>query len=216
MKNYATTTRALCLASLMLASLPLAAQPTINLGPEDGVSFDQIGFDYGNGFAYPFSHWGGMWVAPGTLCESSPIQRGYINVETDRGWVVQNLLVDCQERVLGDDPITAYFQLHDTTDHMTPAEQLGAKVTFTGVAPTILPPTRKRRSISSFLTQRRSPPAAAPKFGSAHCPTLRPRHDIRNGGRIQRIAFPAEPGQCSNGKRAVLPHVDREQSAVPR
>ncbi|MCB1021171.1 MAG: hypothetical protein KDC27_14665 [Acidobacteria bacterium] len=139
MKYHAPTPRAIRLALLMLAALPLAAQPTISLGPEDGISFDQIGFDYGNGFAYPFSHWAGMWVAPGTLCESSPIQRGYINVETDRGWVVQNLLVDCQERALGDDPITAYFQLHDTTDHMTPAEQLGAKVTFSGAPPPLLP-----------------------------------------------------------------------------
>ena len=129
----------LTLAALSAALVPLAnrlpAQPVINLGPDDGIGFDQVGFDFGGGFAYPYSHWGGLWVRPSTLCERTPLRRGFINVETNRGWVVQNLLVDCQEQMFSTDPIAAYFELKDSSDHTTPVEQLTAKVTFSGVPP---------------------------------------------------------------------------------
>jgi len=130
----------LAVCAALLASAPSLSAQTYPLGPEDGISFDQVGFDFGGGFAYPYSAWGGLWIRPSTFCERAPMSRGYINVETDRGWVVQNLLVDCQERLISTDPITAYFELRDPNDHTTPVDEVPARVTYAGIAPAIVPP----------------------------------------------------------------------------
>lgn len=129
------------LAAVLVGVLP--AQTSVPLGPENGLQFDQVGFDFGGGFAYPYSAWGGLWVDPSTLCETVPLQRGFLNVATDRGWVIQNLLIDCQERQISSDSITAYFELRDSNDHTTPVEQISAHVEFTGIPPTlfVLPTT---------------------------------------------------------------------------
>jgi len=125
-------------SALLFSSARLDAQPFFPLEPDDGIAFDQVGFDFGGGFAYPFSAWGHFHVDPSVFCERAPLKRGYINVETDRGWVIQNLTVDCQERLISDDPITAYFELRDPNDHTSPVEQLPAKVFFAGIPPNIM------------------------------------------------------------------------------
>ncbi len=70
----------LAVCAALLASAPSLSAQTYPLGPEDGISFDQVGFDFGGGFAYPYSAWGGLWIRPSTFCERAPMSRGYINV----------------------------------------------------------------------------------------------------------------------------------------
>lgn len=109
------------------------------LGPAHGVSFDQVGFDFGGGLAYPFSPTGRLQVRLTTLCESMEQKRGYINVVTDHGWVVVNLLADCQELVQSPDAtLAAYFELRDINDHTTRVDELPATVLFSGIPPPIL------------------------------------------------------------------------------
>ena len=45
------------IAALLVPSSRLEAQPFFPLEPDDGIGFDQVGFDFGGGFFYPFSAW---------------------------------------------------------------------------------------------------------------------------------------------------------------
>jgi hypothetical protein len=76
------------------------------VGPEQGVVFEQVDFLF-PAVELPNSDWGRISADADTLSASTGISRGYLNVYTNAGWVIDNLLVD----VNGANPITAYFSL---------------------------------------------------------------------------------------------------------
>ena len=93
------------------------------IGPGQGVAFQQVDFLF-EGAMLPDSDWGRISADPEELFSATGISRGYLNVHTDMGWVVANLLVD---RSHGGE-VATYFTL------MPPGQEdvtaLSAYVTF--------------------------------------------------------------------------------------
>lgn len=74
---------------LFAAGSPILASP---LAPGQGVTFQQVGFDYTGLSTVPFSQYGQMFANYSTLAGAG-FGSGYINVVTAAGWAVQNLPV---------------------------------------------------------------------------------------------------------------------------
>ena len=93
---------------LVLSFSLIAAQeaPSETVKPGQGVVFEQVDFVFPKA-QVPDSSWGRILADAYTLTESTGILRGYLNVYTNEGWVIDNLLVD----INGSNSTAAYFTL---------------------------------------------------------------------------------------------------------
>ena len=93
---------------LVLSFSLIAAQeaPSATVEPGQGVVFEQVDFVFPKA-QVPDSSWGRILADAYTLTESTDISRGYLNVYTNEGWVIDNLLVD----INGSNSTAAYFTL---------------------------------------------------------------------------------------------------------
>ena len=84
------------LAIAFVAVVPMAHAVTVP--PGGGVAFEQMTFD----FAMPEanSDWCRLVADPGVLAETTGLHRGYVNVITESGWVVQNMHLDHTEVII--------------------------------------------------------------------------------------------------------------------
>jgi hypothetical protein len=74
--------------------------------PGQGVVFDQVDFTFSEATLLD-SDWGRISAEADALFGATGMSRGYLNVFTDAGWVVDNLLVDVE----GANPVAAYLTL---------------------------------------------------------------------------------------------------------
>lgn len=113
---------------LLLASLvPLT--PTVAEGQSAtviGVTFSQVDFLFTNATVHD-SDWGRIEVNIGEFTEYQGLNEGYLNIYTNAGWVVQNMLIDSLE---GMDSIAMYFDLG--VDVGTNVTSLSIYMEFTG------------------------------------------------------------------------------------
>ena len=70
-----------------------------------GVDFEQVDFVFTN-ITQENSDWGRLNVDPVLLSSSTGISKGYLNVFTDAGWVIQNLPIDFSDGLAA---VTTYF-----------------------------------------------------------------------------------------------------------
>ena len=82
------------------------SQQEVIIEPGQGVVFQQVDFLFPQAEGID-SNWGRIAADANELEASTGIGRGYLNVYTNAGWVVDNLLVDTE----GANPIAAYFTL---------------------------------------------------------------------------------------------------------
>lgn len=89
-------------------SSPRAAEAatTVTVLPGQGVVFEQVDFVFSQ-LAVEDSDWGRATADADDLFSATGMSKGYLNIFTDAGWVVDNLIVD----VGGLNPITTYFTL---------------------------------------------------------------------------------------------------------
>ena len=94
------------IALLIVSLVPLT--PTVSAEPSTtGITFSQVDFVFTNANV-PNSDWGRIEVDVAEFTANQGLNEGYLNIYTDGGWVVQNLLID---NVSGMDNITTYFNL---------------------------------------------------------------------------------------------------------
>lgn len=74
---------------LPLTSTPVLATP---ISPGQGISFEQVAFDYSGLSPIPFSQYGTMFADYSTL-NANGFSSGFINVISGGQWIVQNLPV---------------------------------------------------------------------------------------------------------------------------
>ncbi len=100
----------------------------------DCAVFEQINFDFPNGFNMENTNWGGIEGNPIALTEQTGITTGFLNVFNDAGWVVQNLSLDINDGL----NISTYFTLFTNTNSdslqlengLSPQTDLNALVTY--------------------------------------------------------------------------------------
>lgn len=112
-----------CTLFVSFVGRPKAQTISVTVGPEQGIVFEQVDFFFPT-LELPNSDWGRISADADTLSSSTGISRGYLNVYTNAGWVIDNLLVD----VNGANPITAYFTLGLTNPE--DVNELSAHVKF--------------------------------------------------------------------------------------
>jgi len=78
--------------------------------PGQGITIQQVHFAFPGGAQEPYSAWGRLEVDRAELVDATDLSRGYMNLFTDLGWVVQNLLIDTI-----DSKVVTYFAL--SKDH---------------------------------------------------------------------------------------------------
>jgi hypothetical protein len=94
------------IVSLSLITAQEAKPQPVTIEPGQGVVFQQVDFLFPQAGLFD-SNWGRIVADANELQASTEIVRGYLNVYTNAGWVVDNLLVD----TAGANPIAAYFTL---------------------------------------------------------------------------------------------------------
>ena len=72
--------------------------------PGEGVVFEQVDFTFPEA-TVPDSDWGHISADARTLAKATDMTSGYLNVYTNEGWVIDNLLVDFN----GPNPVVGYF-----------------------------------------------------------------------------------------------------------
>ena len=75
--------------------------------PGQGVDFKQVDFLFPD-VTHLDSDWGRVSANPSLLNSATGISKGFLNVFTDAGWIVQNLPIDMSDGV---SPVVAYFSL---------------------------------------------------------------------------------------------------------
>ncbi len=98
----------------------------VEVGPDDGITIQQIDFFIGRGFPaeQADSDWGQVEVNTAILTANTGIPHGYLNIYTDAGWVIQNLIID----PLGPGYPVTYFDLDITPG--TPLISLSARIDY--------------------------------------------------------------------------------------
>jgi uncharacterized protein (TIGR03437 family) len=105
--------RLLASFSALIAAASLPAQSVL-IPQGGGVSFQQVTFQFTEA-QQQNSDWGRAAADLDKLAEAGGMTRGYLNIATDQGWVVQNWELDLGEKGLrGEDSVPAfYFRLSD-------------------------------------------------------------------------------------------------------
>jgi hypothetical protein len=83
---------------------------SVAVEPGQGIVFEQVDFLF-PAIQQADSSWGRLTAYPDRLSAFTRISRGYLNVYTASGWVIDNLLVDLN----GPNPISVYFTLGPAT-----------------------------------------------------------------------------------------------------
>jgi len=96
---------------------------SVPVAPGQGIIFEQVDFLF-PAVKQANSSWGRLTAYPDRLLAFTGISRGYLNVYTASGWVIDNLLVD----VNGPNPITVYFTLGLSTSQ--DVSEISARVDF--------------------------------------------------------------------------------------
>jgi hypothetical protein len=91
---------------LSLSLIVVQEAPSATVEPNQGVVFEQVDFIFPEAQIFD-SSWGRILADASTLTESTGISRGYLNVYTNEGWVIDNLPVD----INGSNSTAAYFTL---------------------------------------------------------------------------------------------------------
>ncbi|MGC9327884.1 MAG: hypothetical protein ACP5I1_09645, partial [Candidatus Hinthialibacter sp.] len=78
------------------------------LGPDDGIRFYQVDFQYENA-QWENSSWGRMEIDPQILFEKRKIRQGFLNVYSDLGWHVVNMPIT--EQSLNEGLVSTYLNL---------------------------------------------------------------------------------------------------------
>ena len=104
------------LASILALAFPaLAAAQTASIPPAGGIKFEQITFQFERA-QQQNSAWARAVADLELLTRTARMQRGYVNIRTDQGWVVQNWEIDIAETRLRETPSSApvfYFRLFE-------------------------------------------------------------------------------------------------------
>lgn len=99
-----------------IASPLLAQEAFVPILPNSGIHFEQISFDFQE-VQQPNSAWARAVLDPSALAETSGMMRGFVNIRTPVGWVVQNWEFDLAEGPLRENAPGSldvfYFQLFE-------------------------------------------------------------------------------------------------------
>jgi uncharacterized protein (TIGR03437 family) len=126
-----------------LLSLAAALASAQVVPPGGGVTFEQITFGF-EGMSQSGSAWARAVGDPAALMETTGLPRGFVNIFSEDGWVVQNWPLDASEALLRAaqpmiPPDTNYFQLFPPSQSPHQVTTLPALVQYTPL-PIITPP----------------------------------------------------------------------------